>query len=280
VGLVLAAGVAAGARPAEPGASYARFEGRDYLLIWPVGAPRGLLIYLHAAEAEPLAYEASSGMLEALAADGALRGYAVLAPAATRNACGRDDVEAGGERACWRLDAVAEELSSLERLVNLIERNQGVAFETRDAVGYDRGAELLLLALGARRLDRFRKIGLIDAGPPSATFALGRAAETGPLVYLQAAEGDASAAGRAAELLGDFVAAGYGAKTCAQGDPGGRFYDSARLAAFLVWFAQDCRRATPGPVPGANGTGEDAAAPGPGEAESGSRRPPRAGPRG
>jgi poly(3-hydroxybutyrate) depolymerase len=271
---------AAGAVSAEPGASIARFEGRDFLLIWPSGTPRSLLIYLHAAEAEPLAYEASSGMLEALAADGAVRGYAVLAPTAARNACGRDDVEPGGERACWRLDAVADELAGIDRLVAFVERNQGVAFETRDLVGYDRGSALLIRALAARGLDRYRKVGLLDAGLPEGTLALGGAAATGPLVYLEAPEGDTTAAVRAGELLRAFVTADYGAKICAKGDAGGRFYDATRLASFLVWFSQDCRRAAPGPVPlvGAPLEGEDAEGSGD-DAEGESRRPPRGGPR-
>jgi hypothetical protein len=250
-GLALAAAAAGGSQSAEPGASYGRFEGRDYLLIWPARAPTSVLLYLHAEEAEPLAYEARSGMLEALAADGAVRGYAVLAPAASRNACGREDAEPGAERACWRLDAVADELAGLDRLIGFVERTNGAAFETRDAIGYDRGAELLILALATRRLEGVRRIGLIDAGPPRTTITLGGAAATGPLVYLEAAEGDPQAAARAADLLRALVSAGYGAKTCAQGDPGGRFYDATRLATFLVWFSQDCRRATPSPTTGA-----------------------------
>jgi hypothetical protein len=253
-GLALCAGAAGGwtlaepeassAGAAEPGASVAVFEGRDYFLIWPAGTPTELLVYLHAEDAQALGYEARSGMLEALAADGASRGYAVVAPSATQAAC----EPSGGEGACWRLDAVAEELAYLERLVAAVEAGADLRFETRSVVGYARGGALLVAGLTERRLDGWRKVGLLDAGASVAP--LPTAAADGPLIYLEAAEGDRASAAATGELLADLVAAGYGPRTCAHGDLGGRAYDLRRFLAFLVWFAEDCRlgsRAEGGP---------------------------------
>jgi hypothetical protein len=245
-GLALAAGLAGVADAAEPGASYATFEGRDYLLLWPAAPPSTILVYLHMADAQPLGYEAQSGMLEALAADSALRGYAVLAPTASRNLC--DLAEGESERFCWRIDAIGEELGHIDQLIAYLERNNDAAFTTRAAIGYGRGGDFLSAALAEGRLEGYAKIGLVDAGPPPPELSLQGAAATGPLVYLEAAEGDRVSAARAGELLAALVGAGYGAKTCAKGDLGGAFYDTRRLASFLAWFAQDCRASTPSPT--------------------------------
>jgi hypothetical protein len=246
VGLALAAGAAAAAdAQAAPGASFGTLDGRDYVLMWPGGTPDALMIYLHAESAEPLGVEAGVGMLEALAADASVRGYAMLAPAAGRNACGREDSDAA-PRACWRLDAVGDELARIDRLVGFIERNHGTRFTTRAVVGYERGAALVVTALREGRLSGYAKVGLLDA--PERPL-LGAELGPGPIVYVHAGEGEAESASRAAELLRALVAAGYGAKTCAMGDAGGRIYDGRRMAGFLVWFARDCRRAEPAPAP-------------------------------
>lgn len=245
-GLALAAGLAGAACSAEPGASYETFEGRDYLLLWPAVPPSAVMIYLHVADAQPLAYEASSGMLEALAADSALRGYAVVAPTAALNACGL--AEDAPQRFCWQVDAVGEELGRVDRLLSFLERNNEVAFSDKMMVGYGRGGDFISAAVAERRLDGFQKVGLIDAGPPPASTSMIGAAATGPLIYLEAAEGDQVSAARARDLLTVLVNAGYGLKTCAHGDLGGAFYDTRRLAAFLAWFAVDCRAAQPQPT--------------------------------
>ncbi len=245
-GLALATGLAGASCAAEPGASYETFEGRDYLLLWPAVPPSAVMVYLHVADAQPLAYEASSGMLEALAADSALRGYAVVAPAAALNACGL--AEDAPQRFCWRVDAVGEELARVERLLTFIERNNQVAFGSKMMVGYGRGGDFISTAVAERWLDGYEKVGLIDAGPPPATTSMIGAAETGPLVYLEAAEGDEVSAIRARDLLAVLVNSGYGQKTCAHGDLGGAFYDTRRLAAFLAWFAVDCRIGQPQPT--------------------------------
>jgi hypothetical protein len=251
--LALCAGAAAGivvggpgapsAVAVEPGAAFARFESRDYLLIWPSRPPSDVLVYFHAGDEQPLGLEARSGVLEALAADAAARNYAVIAPAAARIPCELPNEPPGQDGACWRLDAVAEQLGYVDRLIAQVEANGGVRFETRDAVGYGRGAALLVAALAEGRLDAYRKAGLLVAGPSAAPLPLAKA--TGPLIYLEAAEGDRPAAAAAGELLGELVASGYGMRTCARGDLGGRDYDMRRFQTFLVWFAQDCRIAPP-----------------------------------
>lgn len=266
-GLALCAGAALGwvvggpgaerARAVEPGAAFARFEGRDYLLIWPTGAPSSVLVYLHVEGAQALGYEAGSGMLDALAAYGAGRGYAVIAPTAAVAACDRTEASSEGAGACWRLDAVGEELGHVDRLIASVETNAELRFEAREVVGYGRGGSLLAAGLAERRLQGYSKVGLLLADPPAAPLPI--AGAEGPLIYLEAAEGDRAAAATAGALLADLVAAGYGSRTCAKGDLGGRDYDLRRLQAFMVWFAQDCRLA-PGASPtSAGGAGEPSA---------------------
>ncbi len=261
--LALGAGVAAawaggpgatGAAAVEPGASFARFEARDYLLIWPDRTPTSVLVYLHAGGAQALSLEAGSGVLEALATDAALRSYAVIAPTSGRIPCGLASEPPDGDSACWRLDAVAEELGHVDRLIARVEADAGLQFETRDLVGYERGAALVTEALAQGRLDGYRKVGFVLAGPPAAPLPTARA--TGPLLYLEAAEGDREAAAAAGALLGRLVAAGYGPRTCAHGDLGDASYDMRRFLAFLVWFALDCRV---GAVPAAAVGGGEAA---------------------
>jgi hypothetical protein len=246
--IVLAACAATGAGAAEPGASYATYDGRDYLMIWPTGEPSAVLVYLHNADRRPLAYEASSGMLEALASDAALRGYVVLAPAAGLNRCGAPEDASAERLACWRPEAAADDLGQLDRLLGHIEQVHGVVFETRSAIGYGRGGDFLAEALAERRLGRYAKIGLLDASPPVTSVALSGVA--GPVAYIEAAEGDRLSAGQAADLLRALVNGGYGPRTCARGDPGDTLYDVRRLASFLAWFAQPCVSAFPGSAPG------------------------------
>jgi hypothetical protein len=205
-----------------------------------------VIVYLHVADAQPLAYEASSGMLEALAADSALRGYAVVAPAAELNACSLP--EDAPQRFCWRVEAVDEELGRIDRLISFIERNNEVAFREKAMVGYGRGGDFIAAAVAEGRLDGYEKVGLIDASLPPGGVSFSGAAATGPLVYLEAAEGDQASAARARDLLAALVSSGYGLKTCAHGDLGGAFYDMRRTAAFLTWFAVDCRFGQPSPT--------------------------------
>lgn len=246
--LALAAGGAgvcgwAGASAAEPGVSFGRFDGRDYLLLWPVGTPTHVVVYLHAGAAQPFEAEASSGMLEALAADSAGRGYAVIAPASGRTACGLVGEPSGGDSACWRPDQAAEEVARLERLIAQVEADAGLRFGVRDLVAYAEGADLAAQALAEGRLAGWRKLGLLEGVAPAASLA--GAATLGPLVYVHAAEGDPRSALDAGMLLRALVDAGYGAKTCASGDSGGAVYDARRFADFLIRFAADCRAAEP-----------------------------------
>jgi hypothetical protein len=242
-GFLLAAGLAAQAAAVEPGAAYGTFEGRGYVVVWPAGPPSRLVLYFHASGAEPLGYEARSGMLEALATDAGARGYALLAPASGVGDCDSAEAAPVADLACWRLDALDEELARVDRLVAHLAQTNNVSFPVRDAVGYELGADLVLAAFAAGRFESYGRIGLLDARPPAV--ALPPGAPNGTLIYLEAADGEPEGVQNASSLLDVLVEADYGTRTCTRSGAGGRAYDGRRLGSFLAWFAVDCRNLAP-----------------------------------
>jgi hypothetical protein len=260
-GLALVVCVAVHAGAAQPGAAYGTFEGRDYILVWPAVPPTRIVVYLHASGPKPLAYESRSGMLQALAADAGAHGYALLAPTSGVGHCEAAGAGPMDEIACWRLDASDDELGRINRLIAFIEQKNAVAFQTRDIVGYELGAQLVVSGLAAGRLESWSRLGLLDGKPPPALDRLPEASARGPLIYLEAPQDDSEAAAQTTALQRSLGDADYGPRICVRGRSGDRQYDAQRTASFLAWFALDCRTVAPPPAPrGGSGGQADGAA--------------------
>ena len=250
--------------------TYAVFEGRDYLLIWPPGVPAGVVVYLHTIEPQPLVYEAREGMLEALAVDARNQGFALLAPSAEVRLCDAGDAAgAPAALACWRTDAPAGELAYIDRLVASIERQRGVSFGLRDIVGFGRGSDLASAAWMRGQLGSYRKIGLLTPRMPASLPDAPQNVTQGPLVYVEAPAGDPVASRHAGEFLSRLVIAGYGRAICARSVPSDARYRGPYIDSFVTWFARDCRIPQPPPAPPAQQGGGSPPIAGRAEADQG-----------
>ena len=228
---------------AEPGASLARYDGRDYLLIWPASRPAGVIVFFHTAETEPLALEASAGMLDALAAAAAGRNYAVLAPSALPGGCAQ-----GGELACWNVEAPRAEFEAVDRIISHVEQSSGVSLTRREAVGYGRGARLLLAGFAERETYRFVRIGLVE--PELGGMVIPAAAVLGAetLIYFEADIDDPDAVARAEEVMRALDVIGYSDRVCIRARAQAGVYNKRSLADFMLWFERDCRATGAPPV--------------------------------
>ncbi|MGD2131518.1 MAG: hypothetical protein PVI23_01925 [Maricaulaceae bacterium] len=242
--LIIASAAIAPARAAEPGASLGRYEGHDYLLLWPPERPAGIIVFLHTAESEPLLLEASAGLLEALAASAASRNYAVLAPSAPAGGCPQ-----GGDLACWNISDPGAEFAWIDRIIAQIEYTSDVSFAARDAVGFGHGAQLLLAGFSARELGRFSRVGLIEPEAPGAPISPGVAIGAETLIYLEADMEDEASVRRAQAVLTALDEAGYADRTCVRARVRTGTYSTASFEDFLVWFARDCRVTPQPPAP-------------------------------
>lgn len=233
-----------------------RFDGRDYLLVWPSETPTGILILLHDVQARAFAIEARDGLIDSAAAYTERRNMALLIPSAAPGGCEAVDngaaqaieerVLAGGDMLCWRLgEGLTDEMRHLRRLTASIARGREVEFGEPDLIGYGRGGDFVVQALRDGQLSVDAKLGVIagarfgaQPGDSGDDFPQ---KDARPRLYIEAADGDARTAAGAAVLIRALLEAEYGARLCARAVMGGARYDGARFASFLDWFDQPCR---------------------------------------
>jgi len=150
-----------------------RFDGRDYLLVWPSETPTGVLIMLHDIQTRAFAIEARDGLIDS-AADFTERSHlALLIPSAAHGGCEgetddaaadvRDElVFAASDMLCWRLgDGAADDVRYLRRLTASVARARAVAFDELQLVGYGRGGDFVIEALRQGQLAAYAKLGVI-----------------------------------------------------------------------------------------------------------------------
>jgi poly(3-hydroxybutyrate) depolymerase len=212
-----------------------QFEQRPYYVDWPIGAPKGVLVYLHGICGEPpLKVEAEH--VTQVAHFATKVGFTALFPTGLPD---RGYLPPPQDKwFCWDHKNVAADIAYVSRLITAVEKEHKVRFPQRHLIGYSNGAYLVGGALQRALLKDYASVGMLSGGgigttpPPRGT---------GPAVFIEVGTSDKWTLSDCRNFV-SIARTTLGDRLHVRELDCGHELSASRLEAFCTWFWSQASR--------------------------------------